>query len=173
MIKKRKNKLSYIRASCKVLIPSPEVYETSDQDLVFLKDLNDKIAQKGVTASFSQAQFEKVIEKWENEVNKQDIFPYIKLQSKVLDFIDPTLKDYLLDIYNVTQVFQICYKYFQYWKGLREIFKRPILRKYWKVINKDDSNPNTAFRSRENQKMKTRRAQKGNEPENLEKVSLN
>ena len=72
-----------------------------------MKDLNDKIAQKGVTGSFSQAQFEKIIEKWENEVNKQDILPYAKLQSKVLDFIDPNLKEYLLEIYNVIQTFEI------------------------------------------------------------------
>ena len=102
MIKKRKNQVNYIRVSCKMLVPSPEYYGASDQDLNHLKKLNDKIAQKGVTASFSQTQFERIIEKWENEVNKEDILPYIKLQSKVLDFIDPNLKDYLIDIYNVT-----------------------------------------------------------------------
>ena len=102
MIKKPKNQLSYIRASYKILLPSPEYYEASDQDLTYLKKLNDKLAQKGITASFSQAQFEKIIEKWENEVSKEDnILPYMKLENKVLDFLDHNLKDYLIDIYNV------------------------------------------------------------------------
>jgi hypothetical protein len=45
-----------------------------------------------------------------------------------------------------------------------------MLRKYLKVVNKDDNNPNAAFRTRENPKMKTRRAQKANDPEGLEKM---
>jgi hypothetical protein len=37
-------------------------------------------------------------------------------------------------------------------------------------VNKDDTNPNAAFRTRENPKMKTRRAQKANDAEGLEKM---
>lgn len=37
-------------------------------------------------------------------------------------------------------------------------------------MNKDDTNPNAAFRTRENPKMKTRRAQKANDNEGLEKM---
>lgn len=55
---------------------------------------------------------------------------------------------------------------------MREKYQRPILRKYWKLANKDENNPNAAFRIRENPKMKTRRNNRTNDHENLEKVEL-
>jgi hypothetical protein len=45
-----------------------------------------------------------------------------------------------------------------------------MLRKFLKAINKDDTNPNAAFRTRENPKMRTRRAQKANDAEGLDKM---
>ena len=52
------------------------------------------------------------------------------------------------------------------------MFQRPLLRKYLKAVNKDDNNPNAAFRFREANKMKTRRTQRNSEADNLEKVDF-
>lgn len=44
------------------------------------------------------------------------------------------------------------------------------MRKYWRTVNRDESNPNVVFRAREKQKIETRRLKRGNTYENLEKV---
>jgi hypothetical protein len=171
MLKKRKAQIQYLRTSYKVFVPSPNEYEVTDRDLNFLKDMNHKIAEKSITASFTPEAFQKIVETWENEVAKEvttrqtqptsnthetiallyEILPYFT------NFIEGALKDYLQDIYN-------------YWKGLREQYKRPLLRKHWKLISKDENNPNTVFRTREQKKMTTRRSQKYNDLETLEKM---
>jgi len=71
--------------------------------------------------------------------------------------IKDNLKEFVEEIYN-------------YWKGLREEYKRPLLRRYLKVVNKDDNNPNAAFRTRDNPRMKTRKSQRGNDHDGFEKM---
>jgi len=107
MIKKRRNQLQYIRTSYKIIVPPLHLYEVSDRDLQFLKELNDKIAQKIITASFSLELFEKIVETWENELYKEEMLPFSRLQGSVSRFIDGSLKDYLIEIYNVTRLFNL------------------------------------------------------------------
>lgn len=45
-----------------------------------------------------------------------------------------------------------------------------MLRRYLKVVNKDDNNPNAAFRTRDNPRMKTRKSQRGNDQDGFEKM---
>mgnify|MGYP006933350249 CR=1 FL=1 len=46
------------------------------------------------------------------------------------------------------------------------------MRKYWRTVNRDESNPNVVFRAREKQKIETRRHKRGNTIENLDKVMI-
>jgi len=158
LMKKRKVQSHYIRFSYCSFVPNPDVYEATDKDLEFLKELNEKIS-KNIKNSpiINMESFEKMIEAWEHATAKDDPIALSRAHTLAEPYHHPTVKDYVTEIYN-------------YWIKQREKYKRPLLRRYLKVVNKDDTNPNAAFRTRENPKMKTRRAQKANDAEGLEKM---
>lgn len=159
LMKKRKTQSHYVRFSYTVFVPNPDVYEASDKDLEFLKELNEKISKNIKNSpTINMENFEKIIEVWEHETGKDEPIALSRAHTLAEPHHHPTVKDYVSEIYN-------------YWVKQREKLKRPLLRRFLKVVNKDDTNPNAAFRTRENPKMKTRRAQKANDAEGLVKMN--
>lgn len=160
LIKKRKQQTQYIRYTYCNPLPNPDVYEISTKDIEFLKDINDKISKSGKGAQpISNEVFEKIFEGWEHETAKEDPIALSRAITIAEPLVHASAKDSLPEIYD-------------YWVKLRQKYKRPMIRKFLKVVNKDDNNPNAAFRTRENPKMKTRRAQKANDQEGLEKMKV-
>lgn len=159
IVKKRKHQSQYIRMSYIVNVPNPDDYEITDRDIEFLKEVNDKMVKTNKNnPPFSHELFEKLITLWENETGREDNpITLLKAQTAADALLAPSQKETVAELYT-------------YWVKLRDKYKRPMLRKFLKVINKDETNPNAAFRTRENPKMKTRRAQKANDQEGLEKM---
>jgi len=149
--KRRKVQGHFIRMSYCVQVPNPDDYEYTDKDLEFLKDLNERL-QKNVKGApvIAPEVFEKIITQWEHETGKEEAIQLSKALLIAETIYTTPAKEYLSEIYT-------------YWIKLREKYKRPMVRKYLKAVNKDDQNPNAAFRTRENPKMRTRRAQKAND----------
>jgi len=161
LCKKRKLQTHYIRINYIRPVPSPDVYEPTDRDLQFLKEINEKLPKppRGSTAvsEVTMQTFQKTIETWENVTEKGEVVALTGATTLVESFYPGGLKEMVPKIY-------------EYWKKLREEYKRPLLRKYLKVVNKDENNPNAAFRAREVNRIKTRRAPKINDADNLEKM---
>jgi len=161
LCKKRKLQTHYIRINYIRPVPSPDVYEPTDRDLQFLKEINEKLPKppRGSTAvsEVTMQTFQKTIETWENVTEKGDVVALAGASTLVESFYPGGLKEMVPKIY-------------EHWKKLREEYKRPLLRKYLKVCNKDENNPNAAFRAREVNRIKTRRAPRMNDADNLEKM---
>lgn len=161
LCKKRKLQTHYIRINYKHPVPSPDVYEPTDRDLQFLKEINEKLPKppRGSTAvsEVTMQTFQKTVETWENVTEKGEVVALVGATTLVESFYPGGLKEMVPKIY-------------EYWKKLREEYKRPLLRKYLKVCNKDENNPNAAFRAREVNRIKTRRAPRMNDADNLDKM---
>jgi len=162
LYKKRKLQTHYIRIDYINPKPTPDLYEPTDKDLQFIKELNEKLPKVSRGSNVNEItmqNFAHTIEAWENATEKGDVISLIKAVGLVENYYSGALKDFPPKIY-------------EYWKSLREVFQRPLLRKYLKAVNKDDNNPNAAFRFREANKMKTRRTQRNSEADNLEKMKI-
>jgi len=102
LMKKRKVQSHYIRFSYCSFVPNPDVYEATDKDLEFLKELNEKIS-KNIKNSpiINMESFEKMIEAWEHATAKDDPIALSRAHTLAEPYHHPTVKDYVTEIYNV------------------------------------------------------------------------
>ena len=157
--KQRKTQNNYIRFDYGQAMPSGDVYEATDKDLNFISQLNNQFlngcqASEG-TIKFTQHQFERLIAQWEHATSDGDIIPLE--QALVIGREESAEAD--------TKMEEIHTKVYEYWKGLRELYHRPLLRRYLKSVNKDLTNPNIAFLRRKENKFARRRSQRMSSPE--------
>eukprot|EP01015_Nassula_variabilis_P032715 TRINITY_DN769_c0_g1_i1.p1 TRINITY_DN769_c0_g1~~TRINITY_DN769_c0_g1_i1.p1 ORF type:complete len:280 (+),score=35.76 TRINITY_DN769_c0_g1_i1:206-1045(+) len=136
-MKKKRPTIEYIRMLKKDLVPKQDIYDATDQDLVFLNELN-----QGVKQPVSIDAFERILANWDNHTGRGEVISYMKAQTVTSDNIPD----------------QILNNLYKYWVDLRKQLKRPLIRKYWKCLPFDDTNPNIVFRPREKEKMKLRRS---------------
>lgn len=172
--KKRKFQTHYIKIDWTHTLPDPDIYEATDQDLQFIKEINEKLPKpsRGSTSNeLTVVNFQKAIEALE-EANKKNksVMPLAEAIS-------------VIEASTITISKDITQKIYEYWGNLRNEYERPLLRKNLRTVNelewcdnKDPMNPipnpNSAFREREvKKKPNTRRAHKNNDAENLTKVN--
>jgi len=159
IFKQQKSQLHYIRFDYGQKLPRDDVYEPTDKDIKFISDLNQEILDGGENFNEShkitEKQFGKLIEKWEHETADS---PSICLDQAILAALGS------LEEINISNN-EILSKIYGYWKGLREKYRRPLLRKYWKSVNSDMTNPNLAFLKRKENKFARRRSQRTSSPE--------
>jgi len=171
--KKRKFQSHYIRIDFTNPLPNADIYEATDQDLQFIKEINEKLPKpsRGSTSNeLTMANFEKIIEIWEEANGKnRSIIPLTAAINLLESASIPISKDTIPKVY-------------EYWDNLRKEYERPLLRKNLRAVNElewcDNTdnlnpipNPNSAFREREvKKKPNTRRAHKNNDAENLNKM---
>jgi len=104
LYKKRKFQTHYIRVDYCNSIPTPDVYEPTDKDLQFIKELNEKLpkAPRGSTSiEISMQNFARTIEAWENTTGKGDTVPPTKAVAMVEAQYPGVLKDCPSKIYEV------------------------------------------------------------------------
>lgn len=150
--KKRAHQEDFIKIQGEQMnTPDPGIYEHTDQDKEFLK---------GIDAD--PREYEIAVSIWEeaSAINQ----PIVLLEEGLKEL--QAKKG--VDIEKSRKVFEAMYNY---WKDEREKLKRPLVRKFFKLnYQKENRNPNFAFRPRKEQKMRLRKV-RSNEYENLEKVS--
>jgi len=105
LCKKRKLQTHYIRINYKHPVPSPDVYEPTDRDLQFLKEINEKLPKppRGSTAvsEVTMQTFQKTIETWENVTEKGDVVALGGATTLVESFYPGGLKEMVPKIYEV------------------------------------------------------------------------
>lgn len=135
-----------------LMVPSPNIYEMTSEDLFFLKRFEK--------SSVKIKEYEDAVVIWENACGGQ--MTGVSLESGI-----ELIKNSKLDSLIANQ--EAIEGMFLHWKTTREKLKRSLLRKFWKNNpQKQTKNPNFAFRPRKEQKMKLRK--KNNEQENIERV---
>ena len=122
-------------------------YEGTNIDMNFIVNLVD--------CSIKFEDLEKIISILENDIGNGEIIP----QERVKELIRENFPNY------ENYIDKIC----QYFFTRRELFKKSLLRKFWKEQKSSDKYITTTFRRREREKMKTRK-NKENELESLEKI---
>ncbi len=105
LCKKRKLQTHYIRINYIRPVPSPDVYETTDRDLQFLKEINEKLPKppRGSTAvsEVTMQTFQKTIETWENVTEKGEVVALAGASTLVESFFPGGLKEMVPKIYEV------------------------------------------------------------------------
>ena len=103
--RKRKTQSHYVRIDYCQLVPCPDIYEPTDKDLQFIKELNDKISKSSKSPNEITAQnFSKILEAWENLTDKGDIISLNRALTAVENSYPPALKDNLSKIYEVSSL---------------------------------------------------------------------
>jgi len=112
LYKKRKLQNHYIRIDYCNPKPSPDIYEPTDKDLQFIKELNEKLPKtsRGSTAQeITMQTFANTIEAWEHATEKGDAIPL----SKAVGLVEPqyagVLKECPSKIYDVRFIYLIDY----------------------------------------------------------------
>lgn len=114
-VKKFQTEENYIRYSLVKIYPHPEVYEATDYDLEFLKELNLNSSGKLKTGSeqISREDFERMIEVWDAATDKDEPISLQRAQAAVEKFFDVHLyKDHISEIYivNCVEIEKIFYR---------------------------------------------------------------
>lgn len=152
IIKKKKDnwskiraKNSYIRIFLEHLLPDPGHYDCDKEDLTLIDQLNygkDKSSKEWI----SNEEFAATIITWEETTNVGDCIDVIPAKELVAHINPKAMGPHLETIH-------------AHWRRLREKYKRPLLRKHWKVHYKvdDQSNMKQAFRPVKKEKMRLRK----------------
>lgn len=103
IIKKRKLQSHYVRVSYIHPQPNPNVYEPSDKDLQFLKELNEKVPKSSKGSNeITYANFAKTFETWEIATDKNNVIGLTDAQAKVDSMYPSAVKgDVVPKIYEV------------------------------------------------------------------------
>lgn len=102
---------NYIRYSYVKLYPQPEIYEATDYDLEFLKELNLNSSGKLKTGSeqITREDFERMIEIWDAETDKDEPISFQKAQAAIEKVFDVNaFKDQISEIYIVSFLLPGC-----------------------------------------------------------------
>lgn len=103
--KKRKFQTHYIKIDWTHTLPDPDIYEATDQDLQFIKEINEKLPKpsRGSTSNeLTVANFQRIIEIWE-EANKKNksIIPLAEATSLLESSSITISKDTIPKVYEV------------------------------------------------------------------------
>jgi len=104
LYKKRKFQTHYIRIDYCNPKPTPEVYEPTDKDFQFIKEINSGLPKAARGSSSNEVtiqNFVSTIEAWENATEKGDTVPLAKAIGLVESQYPSTLKDCPTKIYEV------------------------------------------------------------------------
>ena len=126
---------------------SKREYEATDTDINFIPQF--------VENSIKVEDLEKIICLLENDIGTGEQIPPERVKELIKENF-PKYEEYIEKISN-------------YFYTRREIFKKSLLRKYWKEQKSTDKYITTTFRRRDREKMKTRK-NKQNESESLDKI---
>lgn len=140
---KIKGKNSYIRIYLEHLLPDPGHYDCDKEDLVMVEQLN-----------YNK---EKTSKEW---ISNEDFASLMILQEEATNMGDPIELEWAKNIAAGTKTLGPHIETIHaHWKRLREKYKRPLLRKYWKAHYKfdDQSNMKQAFRPVKKEKMRLRK----------------
>ncbi|KAL4511771.1 hypothetical protein ABPG72_012616 [Tetrahymena utriculariae] len=151
--KRRIHTSNYIRIRQDQIWPQQDKYELADDDIVFLKDFNESN-----NFNMKEEELEFLIENFELKSQKDFMINWIDM------------KDYISNEQRDKYTFSNLEKIYNYWKGKRDLLKRPLLRLHWKP-NFDDKDPQVAFRPRVAGKMKLRGNRKQNDDEQYQKLT--
>lgn len=100
--KKRKFQTHYVRVSYIHPQPNPNIYEPSDKDLQFLKELNEKVPKSSKGSNeITSANFAKTFEIWEMATDKNSVISLTEAQTKVDSIYPAAVKDVVPKIYEV------------------------------------------------------------------------
>ncbi|EAR94648.2 hypothetical protein TTHERM_00049000 (macronuclear) [Tetrahymena thermophila SB210] len=151
--KRRIHTSNYIRIRQDQIWPLQDKYELADDDIIFLKDFNESN-----NFNMKEEELEFLIENFELKSGKDFMINWIDMK----DYISNELRD--------KYTFSNLEKIYNYWKGKRDLLKRPLLRLHWKP-NFNDKDPHVAFRPRVAEKMKLRGSRKQNDDEQYQKLT--
>ncbi|KAL4471542.1 hypothetical protein ABPG74_008435 [Tetrahymena malaccensis] len=151
--KRRIHTSNYIRIRQDQIWPLQDKYELADDDIIFLKDFNESNH-----FNMKEEELEFLIESFELKSGKDFAIHWIEMK----DYVSNELRD--------KYTFPNLEKIYNYWKGKRDLLKRPLLRVHWKP-NFNDKDPHVAFRPRVADKMKTRGSRKQNDDEQYQKLT--
>lgn len=153
-----KAKQGYFRAFLENILPDGGKYDAGAEDLILIKELN------GLATSakdhITNKEFENLIVLWEEATGAEEMLA----EEKAVMFaqgLSKNITPHLVTIYN-------------HWGRLREKYKRPLLRKYWKSNYKhdDQSNMKQAFRPIKKERMRLRKNANKSDAELLHKFEV-
>lgn len=149
----------YIRQFLEDILPDPAIYDCGYEDLIQIDEQNSIIDKNG-KEKIEQDDFAVIIAIWEEATAKEDPITEDKAKLIVTNISPKTLNQHLPAIYT-------------HWKKLREKYKRPLLRKYWKAhINDDQNNMKQAFKPIKKERMRLRKMANKSDSEMLSKYEF-
>lgn len=128
--------------------PKIKDYEATSKEIDFLK--------KSDLSKITIENYEKAIIALENDVEKGEMIP----KERAIEVLRKEFPEKDVEFYE---------RIYEYWMARREIFKKSLLRKYWKDQKYTDKYLETTFRRRDKEKMKTRK-NKSQHDECLKKI---
>lgn len=152
--------IEYIRTFKIDCLPRQDVYNSTDVDEAFLKEVNAKLAASNtrISKTISLDNFENFVRDLELATER---FEPVPLESAIAICKEKKYDSIMLEN---------CEELYNYWRRQRKELKRPLLRRFWKVILADDNNPRAAFRPREKEKMRLRRSNKNLDANTVRKL---
>jgi len=123
-------------------------YEASQKEIEYLKKID--------SSKISIENYEKAIVALENDVEKGEMIP----KERAIEVLRKEFPEKDNEFYD---------RIYEYWMVRREIFKKSLLRRYWKDQKYTDKYLETTFRRRDKEKMKTRK-NKSQHDECLKKI---
>ncbi|EGR32525.1 hypothetical protein IMG5_079250 [Ichthyophthirius multifiliis] len=150
-LKSTKN-TGFFRIMGKDILPYHEIYELKDNDLIFIKDFNEKYK-----TNITQEYLEQLIGIFELKSGKNFVVSWIDMKD---NFTQEEINKYSLNLLE---------KIYIYWKQARDIYGFPLLRINQRP-NYNDKDPRIAFRPRVPEKMKLRKNLKQNDEESYLKL---